>query len=74
MKKLILSVMLVAFAVAVQAGDAKTCNKDKAACDKKEQVAKSCCPLSGDKQAKKTCTKEGKQTVSKPVTSPKANS
>ena len=73
MKKLILSVMLVAFTVAVQAGDAKTCDKDKAACDKKEQVAKSCCPLSGDKQAK-TCPKAGKQTVSKPVTSPKANS
>ena len=32
MKKLILSVALMAFAVAVQAGDAKTCAKDKAAC------------------------------------------
>ena len=35
MKRIILSVMVVAFAVAVQAGDAKTCqvkDKDKPAC------------------------------------------
>ncbi len=76
MKKLMLAVMLVAFTVAAQAGDAKTCtDKDKAACSKKSDVAKACCPASGDKQAK-SCpfSKAGKETVSKPVTSPKSNS
>ncbi len=51
MKKLILSVALVAFTVAVQAGEAKNCDAkpgcEKAACTKKAEVAKSCCPFVG---------------------------
>jgi len=44
MKKLILSVLFVGFAVAVQAGDAKTCTgKDKAACSATKVSDASCC-------------------------------
>ncbi len=58
MKKLILSLVMVAFAVAVQAGDdAKSCpDKDKAACCAKMKAgdqAKAQCPM--NKEAKATC-------------------
>jgi len=44
MKKLILSILFVGFAVAVQAGDAKTCTgKDKAACSATKVSDAGCC-------------------------------
>ena len=44
MKKLILSILFVGFAVAVQAGDAKTCTgKDKAACCSTTKVSDAGC-------------------------------
>jgi hypothetical protein len=73
MKRIILSVMVLAFAVAVQAGDAKTGqdkDKDKPACCaskvKTSDEAKGCCPF-----AKSACCKQTqvKQTV---LLSPKA--
>ncbi len=57
MKKVILSVMLVAFAVAVQAGDAKSCaDKEQGGCCPKAKPgaeAKAECPMA--KQAKAQC-------------------
>jgi hypothetical protein len=73
MKKLILGLMVAAFAVAVQAGEGKEC-KDKAACGDKAKAsstaqAKAAC---GDKSA---CCNEAKPTVAKKVLmSPKAMS
>ena len=73
MKRIILSVMVLAFAVAVQAGDAKTCqdkDKDKPACCaskvKTSDEAKGCCPF-----AKAACCQPtpAKHTV---LLSPKA--
>ena len=71
MKKLILSLTVVAFAVAVQAGDAKTCpmsGGDKPAC----------CAKANAEQTKAGCSaakaKASKLTVSKPLVSPKAKS
>jgi len=78
MKKLILSLMLVAFAVAVQAGEGKTCSKDSATCTKaKAEQAKSCCSGGADKMASGSCPmakEKSKETASKPLKSPKANS
>ncbi len=80
MKKIILSLMAMAFAVAVQAGDAKTCQaKDKTAagcCGEKMKTstqAQGTCPFA----AKATCTKQTaakqKRTVKQVVLlSPKA--
>ncbi len=69
MKKLILSVVLAAFAVAVQAGDTQG-----SCCAKAAQQTKAECPMA--KQAKGTCPKAAKklakQTVTKPLHSPKA--
>ena len=77
MKRIILTVVLAAFAVAVQAGDAKSCqekckDKDKAAaCPMKTKVSTEakggCCPMA--KSA--ACTKQtpAKQTA---LLSPKA--
>ncbi len=85
MKKLILSLMLVAFAVAVvQAGDdAKTCSdKDKAACCAKAKAgdqAKAQCPMAkeakancpyADKATKANCDKDAAQKQA--LASPKA--
>jgi hypothetical protein len=69
MKKLIVCLMAMAFAVAVQAGEGKAC-KDKAACaDKAKAQAKAEC---GDKAA---CCSGAKATVAKKVLmSPKAMS
>ena len=69
MKKLILGLMVAAFAVAAQAGEGKAC-KDKAACgDKDKTQAKADC---GDKAA---CCSAGKTTAAKKVLmSPKAMS
>ncbi len=69
MKKVILSVAVMAFAVAVQAGDAKTCpmsGGDKPACcaKAKAEQTKACCPAAK--------AKASKLTVSKPLASPKA--
>jgi hypothetical protein len=74
MKRIILSVMVLAFAVAVQAGDAKTCqdkDKDKPACcaskvKTSDQAKEGCCPF-----AKSACCKQApvKQTA---LLSPKA--
>lgn len=82
MKKTILSVMLLAFTLAANAGDDKTCTKDPAACSKgKAEAVKSCCPSGGDKGANAACPMskgkvkaKAKQTASKPVESPKAKS
>ena len=75
MKRIILSIMVMAFAVAVQAGDAKTCqvkDKDKPACCPSKvktsaQVKEGTCPFAksacGNKQA------PAKQTA---LVSPKA--
>ena len=57
MKRIILSVMLAAFAVAVQAGDDKACtDKEKSGCCMKaksaDQAKAGCCSM--DKQAKTT--------------------
>src|SRR2546427_12827756 len=46
MKKLILSLVVVAFAVAVQAGDSKTCaGKDKTACTATKTSDAGCCSM-----------------------------
>jgi hypothetical protein len=76
MKRIILSVIVMAFAVAVQADDAKTCqvkDKEKPACcaskaKTSEQAKEGCCPF-----AKSACAKQApvKQTV---LVSPKAAS
>jgi hypothetical protein len=83
MKKLVLALTIVAFAVAVQAGDGKTCSKDKPACSTKDKAAcaakdeaacaakvqSGCCPRAGA-SAKATCPKA--QADKKTVMSPKA--
>ena len=81
MKKIILSVMLLTFTLAVNAGEDKTCTKDSGACAKDKMEAKSCCPSGGDKAANASCPMskgklkaKGKQTASKPVESPKNKS
>ena len=74
MKRLILSAIVMAFAVAVQAGDAKTCqvkDKDKPACCPSkakagEQAKAGTCPFAKDAACKQ---KEVKQTS---LPSPKA--
>jgi len=73
MKKIILSLMMVAFAVAVQAGEGKCC-KAKASCPQKEQAvcaekAKSGCPMKAGCSAKTQCPKAA---AKKAVMSPKA--
>jgi hypothetical protein len=65
MKKLVLSIALVAFGVAVQAGDTQSC-QDKAACCSKscstQQTKAGNCPNAAAKTAK----------AAKPLLSPKA--
>jgi len=64
MKKFILSVGLVAFAFAVQAGDTKACaGKDKAACSATKVSTASCCSSAKEVTCKGTA---GKQTVMSP--------
>jgi hypothetical protein len=77
MKKLFLSVMLVAFAMAVNAGEGKDCDK-AGACSSGKKVsteAKAACPASAKQvKAKAGCCPLGakaKTTVAK-VDSPKA--
>jgi hypothetical protein len=66
MKKLILSSMMLAFALAVQAGDTKTCTDSKAACCSQskgtQQTKASCC--SGMKMTSKETP--GKQALLSP--------
>ena len=71
MKKLILSLTIVAFAIAAQAGDACPV-KDKAACPKSAETTKSCCPKEAE-VAKAGCCPAGQQTTknTKKVASPK---
>ena len=64
MNKLLLSVMLVGFAVAAQAGDDKACaGKDSACCGKEKTSteAKAQCPMMANKQATATCPYMAKQ-------------
>jgi hypothetical protein len=79
MKKLIFSAMLMAFAVAVQAGDSKCCaDKEQAGCCSKAKATEQTsleCPMA--KQTKNTSTtapkSAAKETSAKPVlASPKA--
>lgn len=82
MKKIVLALTIVAFAVAVQAGEGKTCTKSQAACSDKDKAAcaekaKSCCPLQAGVSAKAACpTKAGcpakGETAQKALMSPKA--
>ena len=77
MKKLILSVMALAFAVAVQAGDSKTGqDKDKPACcaAKAGAQAKATCPMAG--KGKTACAAGAceKAPVKTALLSPKAAS
>ncbi len=75
MKKVILTLSLAAFAVAVQAGDDTCPMKDKACCPKATQQAKTTCPKMGA-QAKVGCcaTKQATAKVTKQLSSPKAMS
>ena len=75
MKKIILTLTIVAFAVAVQAGEGKTCSKDKAACAAKDKAAcaakaESGCCAKATASAKGTCPKS--QAAKKTLMSPKA--
>ena len=65
MKKLILSVSLVAFVVAVQAGDAKASKENGACCASKTQAKGSC---SEQAKASGACCKDapGKQALLSP--------
>jgi hypothetical protein len=67
MKKLILSLSLMAFAVAVQAGDAKPSTENGACCASKTQ-AKGTCPMANQAKASGACCKEapGKQALLSP--------
>ena len=83
MKRIILSVMVLAFAVAVQADDAKTCpDKDKSACCggkvKTSNEAEASCPVAKSKCCQQAAVKQAavkqapvKQTA---LLSPKAAS
>ena len=82
MKKLLFSMMLVAFALAVQAGG-EECKAKAGACPQKagectEQSKASCCPSMKAEQAKAACCPamaSGKTTgTAKKVESPKAKS
>ena len=72
MKKLILSLALVAFAVATQAADSKPSCKDSAKAGCCEKV----CPMKAAAEAKSGCCSQDKMAskgkVSKPLMSPKA--
>jgi hypothetical protein len=62
MKRIILAITIVAFAVAVQAGEGKGCCIDKAACAGKDKTAcaekaMSGCPMKAGCSAKKECPK-----------------
>jgi hypothetical protein len=64
MKKLILSLVMVGFAVAVQAGEGKACaSKDKAACSSTKLTEAGCCSSTS---VTKTSTCKGKQVVMSP--------
>ncbi len=78
MKKLVLSVFLAAFAVAVQAGNDGSCSAGSCCSAKNASVeAKAECPMA--KQAKVTCSKTDKTSLKQasakqPLKSPKAAS
>jgi hypothetical protein len=60
MKRVIVSIVLMSFAVAVQAGDSKTCTKDKAACcaTKTSTTSESgCCSMAKGTTCKSAQTK-----------------
>ena len=70
MKKLILSLSLVAFAVAVQAGDAKGSKENSACCASKTTLAKGACPMANQAKAGAACCKDA--PVKQALLSPKA--
>jgi len=75
MKKIILALTIVAFAVAVQAGEGKTCSKDKAACAGKDKAGcsakmESGCCAKAAASAKANCPKA--QAAKRWLMSPKA--
>ncbi|MCU0784607.1 MAG: hypothetical protein MUF81_11315 [Verrucomicrobia bacterium] len=75
MKRLILALTIVAFAVAVQAGEGKGCCKNKAACADKDKAAcaakaESGCCAKAASSAKGNCPKS--QAAKKALMSPKA--
>lgn len=72
MKKLFLSLMLVAFAVSVQAGEGKDCPKSACSAEKKAACAADAkaCPASASTKAK--CCPSGAKETAK-VGSPKAS-
>ena len=80
MKRIILSVMVLAFAVAVQAGDATSCqNKDKdksACCASKGKVSAEakdgCCPYAKAACCKQTQAKQQTAAKQTALVSPKA--
>jgi hypothetical protein len=66
MKKIILSLVMIGFAVAVQAGGGKECTDNKACTSTKVtkvSTSTSCCPST---QVTKTSTCKGKQVVQSP--------
>ena len=63
MKKIILSVLMIGFAVAVQAGDNKTCTKS--ACSETKTTSASCCSSTSMTKAT-TCKGSTRQTVMSP--------
>jgi hypothetical protein len=76
MKKLFLTLTIVAFAVAVQAGEGKTCPKEKAACAGKDKAtcaakAESGCCAQSASTAKVTCPR-AQAAKKEAVMSPKA--
>jgi len=62
MKKIILSLVMIGFAVAVQAGDGKECTSNKT-CTSTKVTQTSCCSST---QVTKTSTCKGKQVVQSP--------
>jgi hypothetical protein len=80
MKRIILSVMVLAFAVAVQAGDATTCqskDKDKAACCASKvkvstEAKEGCCPFAKAACCKQTQAKQQTAAKQTALLSPKA--
>ena len=70
MKKLILAFTVVALAVAVQAGEGKTCSKDSAACAGKDKAAcaakaeSGCCAAKATSAAQGTCPSKAMSSCS----------
>lgn len=72
MKKLILSVVVAAFAVAVQAGDGACSEGGCCAAKQASTEAKGECPMAAKQAKLASKSKAGKQTVKQQLKSPKA--